>query len=409
VSPDYGQHIRYVLGGGEEFLIMDKILLLACLLLLAGCSTSSRNSLYCSITPDKEIYQQSEPVIITCSILNLSDKEIKVEEPHLTSCAIKYDGGSYVYQWRPEAEPKILLLQPGEQWIKSGEIELRSVIGTYEIELYGIKDKRITYPKKIPVKVITATDETVHKEKVYRLLDKLDKTYYDQSLYSSSIDTKLSCWSRAQEDLAEIGNLSLEILRNTLNSHQNPVIRGEIAVVLGRLKSKESLPELHQALKDPHPAVRKAVIDALGSIKDTASKEELIAMLKDEDSWVRWRVIVALEKYPSSEEVKVLFIDIMSTDTDSWVRLHVAQALAKRYKFTKAVPVLIEFLKSTKDDSASWIIKDLGSVTGLNFGPVPPLYEFCCGDIKEAQKELEQTINKWLLWWKEEGKKKYSE
>lgn len=102
-----------------------------------------------------------------------------------------------------------------------------------------------------------------------------------------------------EQVVIELGDLkdaeAIQYVANVLLlRHKDPVGRANAAWALRRLRNKETLPALLQALGDPNAVVRANVVEAIGAIGDPSASEKLIGRLADGDANVRAAAILAL-------------------------------------------------------------------------------------------------------------------
>lgn len=88
---------------------------------------------------------------------------------------------------------------------------------------------------------------------------------------------------------------AIQFLANVLLlRHKDPLGRANAAWALRRLKNKDTLPALTQALMDGNPLVRASAAEAIGAIGDPSVCEKLAGRLTDGDAKVRAAVARAL-------------------------------------------------------------------------------------------------------------------
>jgi HEAT repeat protein len=116
------------------------------------------------------------------------------------------------------------------------------------------------------------------------------------------------CGSTSANALAKIGKPAVEPLVVALKDN-NPIVRRNAAVALGKIKDASAVNPLITALKDENPIVRRNAAMALGEIKDTSAVEPLTAALKDDSPIVRKKAAIALKEMgkPETAVVDILY------------------------------------------------------------------------------------------------------
>jgi HEAT repeat protein len=127
-----------------------------------------------------------------------------------------------------------------------------------------------------------------------------------EPLIANLKDEKCGCTSA--NALVKIGKPAVEPLITALKD-ENPIVRRNAAVALGKIKDASAVNPLITALKDENPIVRRNAAVALGEIKDTSAAEPLTAALKDESPIVRKKAATALKEMgkPETAVVDILY------------------------------------------------------------------------------------------------------
>ncbi|NMG18649.1 HEAT repeat domain-containing protein [Brasilonema bromeliae] len=129
--------------------------------------------------------------------------------------------------------------------------------------------------------------------------------------------------------------------------HENFIVRGSAAYVLGEIGNQAAVSALIKALQDKDSFVRANTAYLLGKISNTAAIPALIAILQDKDSFVRWRGVDALREIGNEAAVSALIKALQHEDP--YVRKSTAEALGKIGN-EAAISALIKALQD-KDSS----------------------------------------------------------
>ena len=129
----------------------------------------------------------------------------------------------------------------------------------------------------------------------------------------------------------------------------NPLVRGEAAEQLGRIKDIKTVESLIEALRDGDEGVRRKVTKALGEIGDSRAVQPLEKMLEDTDEFVRMNALWALENIGGDETIN-LIIAALKND-NPLVRMNAAAFLG-RSGISQAIGPLKEV---TESDAQSYV------------------------------------------------------
>jgi HEAT repeat protein len=127
---------------------------------------------------------------------------------------------------------------------------------------------------------------------------------------------------------------------NTMKS-DNPVLRKNVAMLLGELSSTEAVSELGFAMKDEDESVRRAVVRSLAMIGSAESVEHLSMALTDEEPSVRSMAAIALGQL--GEATSFEHLSLLLDDSDDIVKVSSIKALGMLGD-ERAVSRIIEML-----------------------------------------------------------------
>jgi HEAT repeat protein len=131
-----------------------------------------------------------------------------------------------------------------------------------------------------------------------------------------------------------------ELIRNLQD--EKPLIRGEAAEQLGRLKDVRAVEPLTEALRDEDEGVRREVTKALGEIGDSRAVKPLEKMLGDTDEFVRMNALWALERIGGDEAVDLIIVALKNDNP--LVRMKASTSLGRTGNI-KAIGPLEEVAK----------------------------------------------------------------
>ncbi len=165
---------------------------------------------------------------------------------------------------------------------------------------------------------------------------------------------------RALADLAHA--LKAEELVAVLGS-DNPVLRRNIACLLGRMKAVQTVDDLGFALKDASVKVRKAVVEALASIGTAEAVRYLTLALTDEEPDIR--VAAALSLGGIGGEGVLDSLVLLTADPNTSVRVAAARALGM-IKEERSGKILEGLLNDGSGFVVATAIEALGSIGGTD-------------------------------------------
>lgn len=171
--------------------------------------------------------------------------------------------------------------------------------------------------------------------------------YEDRRVIKPIIECLKDIPKSAKKSLLKIGKPSVSPLIESLKNN-NPIIRSNVAKILGELKDSTSIDPLIIALSDGNSDVRKEAALALGKLKAKKAVLPLIEILNNDKSlWTKEYAISALGEIGDPISVKQLISVMKETDRE-WnnCRMEAVNALAK-IKDSRAVDAIIKALKDT--------------------------------------------------------------
>ncbi|MEP6802112.1 MAG: HEAT repeat domain-containing protein [Acidobacteriota bacterium] len=152
---------------------------------------------------------------------------------------------------------------------------------------------------------------------------------------------------------------SAAILRQ-LVSDASWEVRARAISVIGELRERSLLPELHRALKDPMPFVRERVTRVLQTVGDVSSLPPLREALSEPDAAVRGNVAEALAKIGGAKELPAL-TQVLQHDEDEGVRARTASALGEAH-LGAAVDPLVSALGDQSVSVRARAVEALGEI-----------------------------------------------
>jgi HEAT repeat protein len=197
-------------------------------------------------------------------------------------------------------------------------------------------------------------------------LGKLDfiakSTWFWKKLISTYTDADSGLRSSAMDLLKELGRseYSLEILEPLIDGlhSQNKDMRILSASTLGKIRAKEVVPMLIQALDDDNANVVYNVVECLGDIGDRSSVPALMQLLlKYHDEWVHVAALEALGKIGDQRVVDLL----LSFVNKEFVVDPLITALGVLGD-SRAIPTLITYLKDDDQDIRELAVKALVTI-----------------------------------------------
>ncbi len=171
------------------------------------------------------------------------------------------------------------------------------------------------------------------------------------------------------EDVQEAAVDALSMLQHYLHIHElllmlrsdSPVLRRNVARLLGKMKADRAVKDLGFALKDERVAVRKAVVEALSQIGTEEAVRYLKYALTDEDPDIRISATLSLGAIGGEGILDSL--TILTVDPDNFVRVSAARALGM-LKDRNSIIILVPLLHDESGFVVTTAIEALQAVGG---------------------------------------------
>ena len=165
----------------------------------------------------------------------------------------------------------------------------------------------------------------------------------------------------AVEALSTFGKHLSSIEYMSLLHSENPSLRKNAALILGKIHALEAVPALGFALKDGNVEVRKACIEAFSLLKTADSIKFLIIALTDENPSIRVSASLSLGLI-GGEGVSEALANLLS-DSDDAVRVAVSKAFGMLAD-VNIVTLLIELLSDKNGFVVTTTIESLSAIGG---------------------------------------------
>lgn len=187
-------------------------------------------------------------------------------------------------------------------------------------------------------------------------------TWFWKKLISTYTDADAGLRSTAMDLLKELGRseYSLEVLEPLIEGlrHSEKDMRILSANTLGRIRPKEVVPMLIQAVQDDNPNVVYNVVECLGDIGDRRAVPTLMHLLREPpDEWVHVATLEALGKIGDQRAVDML----LSLVSKEFVADPLINALGLLGD-SRAIPTLVNYLKDEDRDIRELAIKALVTI-----------------------------------------------
>ncbi|MBI2251566.1 MAG: HEAT repeat domain-containing protein [Armatimonadetes bacterium] len=214
----------------------------------------------------------------------------------------------------------------------------------------------------------------INTSKIKTLIDALGDP---KNIYYSAI---------ALQDIAP--REALEPLLSVLDKTHSPIVKMQVILALGALKSKKALEPLIKLLNDSNELICHYASISIGKIKGQEALKMLLEILSEKRPGKRLYAISALEQIGDHEAVPALIEAIFSRNED------IREAAVRAFQFIpdeRAYKTLILLLKDP-----SLKIKILAAYALVNidkFGVLPYLKEMLNDSNEFVRKHIEQLIN----------------
>lgn len=186
---------------------------------------------------------------------------------------------------------------------------------------------------------------------------------------SDAVSMLMKRLSDPYEDVQEAAVDALSVLQQYLHIQElhamlrsdSPVLRRNVARLLGKMKAERAVKDLGFALKDEKVAVRKAVVRALSQIGTEEAVRYLKYALTDEDPDIRISATLSLGAIGGEGIIDALAI--LTKDPDNFVRVSAARALGM-LKDGNAIIILVPLLHDESGFVVTTAIEALKAVGG---------------------------------------------
>lgn len=186
---------------------------------------------------------------------------------------------------------------------------------------------------------------------------------------SDSVSMLIQRLADSYEDVQEAAVDALSMLQQYLHIQDilemlrsdSPVMRRNIARLLGKMKAERAVKNLGFALKDENVAVRKAVVEALSRIGTEEAVRYLTYALTDEDPDIRISATLSLGAIGGEGILDSL--TILTDDPDNFVRVSAARALGM-LKDRRSIIILVPLLHDKSGFVVTTAIEALQAVGG---------------------------------------------
>jgi HEAT repeat protein len=200
------------------------------------------------------------------------------------------------------------------------------------------------------------------------------------------------------KELISIGKNAIDQLIDALQ-HDKWYVRSKIAEILGEMQDKRALPFLISTLKEEKNSyVREALVESLGKIGERKTIPFLIPLLSDNDPQIRIEASLALGRMKTVTAVPYLCQNLNSNN--GRVRWAAVRALGAIKDAKAAVIPLISLLDEEKEkesnirDWAAWALGEIGDTRAIK-SLVKALKKDKSPDVRqEAELALEEIAKK---------------
>ena len=165
--------------------------------------------------------------------------------------------------------------------------------------------------------------------------------------------------SAVRQILGRIGSRGTQYFIHALTT-SHPLIRVQVAGLLGEIREASSVPALLDALTGEYYTVRAAAASALGQLGDGRAVEPLLAAIKDREPQVRSAAAAALGAFNHPDTIDGL-ANLLLDDSQIEVRQAAARSMGG-----SSSPEALSYLMEALRDSFWWYERENAAVDLLN-------------------------------------------
>ena len=183
--------------------------------------------------------------------------------------------------------------------------------------------------------------------------------------YLKAIKFKTPASEYAKDSIVKMGEEALPFLFEIVKNKKEDVeYRIEICNLIGKIKSKNSIPVLVQLLKEAHPGLRKEAVKAIGELRDTSCLKYIVKMIDDPHDIVRREAIIALKKTGDKRAINFLRRMLLKERDYSNIS-EILRALGD-LKAKEALNEIFNFLKFKEENIKISSIYAIGEIGEIN-------------------------------------------
>jgi HEAT repeat protein len=183
--------------------------------------------------------------------------------------------------------------------------------------------------------------------------------------YLNAIKFKTPASEYAKDSIIKMGEKVLpDLFKIVKNKKEDVEYRIEICNLIGKIKSKNSIPVLVELLKESHPGLRKEAVKAIGELKDTSCLKYIVKMLDDPHDIVRREAIIAIKKTEDKRAINFLRRMLLKERDYSNIS-EILRALGD-LKAKEALKEIFNFLKFKEENIKISSIYAIGEIGEIN-------------------------------------------
>lgn len=367
-----------------------------------------------TLSCDKQVYAQHEPVQFTITLANKSDVEFQAVRPridgHLYSVGMDFPGGSKLVSAYCPDPPESVVLRPGSQLASTVTLETRGP-GEYSLDAKlsahsGAVKAAVRPQGWLFAESVEFTVERTHTEA--ELLDTKMKRLLD---IVRAQRTRAPGWNSVVGDLADVGPVVTPYLIAALGDDLPALVRTRLLWALNRVATPEALPVYKELLESDDAAMQKLAVAGLAGLwsrKPTAEAADhaldvlIVSLLTGKSEALRRETAKQLARL-HSQEVRDAFEEAVTRDDDDVAKI------AGPYLIAWEETALADWLAAAIREptharlaSARVVIDDLRQAHHAD--KMPHLGELTWEQVSEEverRAEFETTLQAWEAWARE--------